>query len=96
MSAHLMIVAGYLPLPTPAHKLALMKICDSADDRNRLGFPGMDAVRIWADVKKSRCLQLLKDLQELGLLMQVEKAHRGRRAVFKVSPSLVMRCSRCR
>ncbi|GAB3977225.1 hypothetical protein GCM10029978_066360 [Actinoallomurus acanthiterrae] len=81
-----MVVAGYLSLPTPAHKLALMKICDSADDRNRLGFPGLDAVRIWADVKKSRGLQIIKDLQELGLLMQVEKARRGRRAVFKVFP----------
>jgi hypothetical protein len=86
MSASLMIAAGYLDLPQ-AHKLALMKICDSADDGNRLGFPGVEAIRLWTGTKKSQTYDLLADLQEWGLLMQVEAAHRGKRAVYKVFPN---------
>lgn len=87
MSAHLMIVAGYLPARSPSHSKALMKFCDSADDRNRLGFPGLDAVRLWTGTRKSQALQIVKDLQDDGLIMQVEAGHRGRRAVFKVFPN---------
>lgn len=86
MSGHLTVVAGYMDLPL-SHKLALMKFCDSADDQTRLAFPGLDAVRLWAGVKKSRGLDITAELQESGLLMQVEAGHRGKRAVFKVFPS---------
>jgi len=85
MSAHLMIVAGYMDLPL-SHKLTLMKLCDSADDRTRIAYPGLDAVRLWAGTKRSRSLDVLKELQEWGLVMQVKAGHRGRRAEFKVFP----------
>lgn len=80
-----MSVAGYSDLPL-AHKVTLMKICDSADDRNRLGFPGLDAARVWTGLSKSRSLAVLKDLQDWGIVMQVERGNRGRRAVFKAFP----------
>jgi hypothetical protein len=86
MSAHLMIVAGYLDLPS-THKIALMKMSDSADDQNRLGFPGLDVVRLWTGKSKSRALGIIRELQALGLVMQVEAGHRGKRAVFRVFPS---------
>lgn len=80
-----MIVAGYLDLP-PSHKLALMKLCDSADDQTRIAYPGLDAVRLWAGTKKSRSLDVLRELQEAGLIVQIEQGNRGRRAEFKVFP----------
>jgi hypothetical protein len=86
MSAHLMIVAGYLDLPS-THKIALMKMSDSADDQNRLGFPGLEAIRVWTGKSKSRALGIIRELQELGLVMQVEAGHRGKRAVFRIFPS---------
>lgn len=85
MSATLFITAGYMELPA-THKLILMKIADSADDRSRVGYPGLDALRLWAGVSRSRVLEVVVDLQERGLLMQVEGGHRGRRASFKVFP----------
>lgn len=85
MSATLFITAGYMDLPA-THKLILMKIADSADDRSRVGYPGLDALRLWAGVSRSRVLEVVVDLQERGLLMQVEGGHRGRRASFKVFP----------
>lgn len=81
-----MILAGYVDL-APAHKLALIKLCDSADERTRLGFPGLDAVRVWSGLSRSRALQVIKDLQEQGLVMQVQAGHRGQRAVYKVFPA---------
>ncbi|GLY32018.1 hypothetical protein [Kineosporia sp. NBRC 101731] len=85
MSAHLLIVAGYMDIPEK-HKLALMKICDSADDGSRIGYPGLDAIRAWTGAARSQALAILVDLQKWGLLMQVEQGHRGRRASYKVFP----------
>ncbi|MFF4777502.1 hypothetical protein ACFY05_32065 [Microtetraspora fusca] len=95
MSAHLMIVAGYLPIGphpsginfTPAHKLALMKICDSADHETRLGLPGQAAIRAWAGVKKARAAAILTDLQSMGYVLVTERAYRGHRTVYKAFPA---------
>jgi len=86
MSARLPVMAGYTQIPA-THKLVLMKICDSADDETRIGYPGIDAVRVWSGASRSRALALMAELQDWGLIMQTETAHRGRRAEFKVFPS---------
>lgn len=87
MSAGLMIAAGYMVDLPQAHRLAFMKLCDSADDRTRIAYPGLDAVRIWAGVKKAQGQAILADLQDRGLLMQVTSGYRGHRAEYKVFPA---------
>jgi hypothetical protein len=80
-----MIAAGYLDLPV-SHKLVLIKICDSADVKTRIGYPGLDALRLWAGTKRSRTMVILTDLEEMGLIVQVGRGNRGSRASFKVFP----------
>lgn len=80
-----MVAAGYLDIPA-SHKLVLIKICDSAHKNTRVGYPGLDALRVWAGAKRSRTLVILKELEEMGLILQVGRGNRGSRASFKVFP----------
>jgi hypothetical protein len=80
-----MVTAGYLELP-PSHKLALIKICDSADSRSRVGYPGMDALRLWCGLSRSRVIAVINELEDLGLIVQVGRGNRGRRASYKAFP----------
>ncbi|MET7522580.1 hypothetical protein [Streptomyces sp900116325] len=88
MSIHLMLVAAYLPddVVTQSQKLALMKICDSADDETRLSKPGMKRVRAWVGVGEKRCTTIVTDLVAKGLIERVEVGMLGRRAVYRVFP----------
>ncbi|MEU6318076.1 hypothetical protein [Streptomyces sp. NPDC047009] len=83
-----MLVAAYLPedVVTQSQKLALMKICDSADDETRLSKPGMQRVRAWVGVGEKRCTTLVTELVAKGLLERVEVGMLGRRAVYRVFP----------
>ena len=86
MSGPLTVAAGYLDHLPLSHKLALMKIADSAEHESRVGYPGLDAIRLWSGAKRSRALEILRELQEMGLVMQVEAGRRGTRASYKVFP----------
>ncbi|MFD6343634.1 hypothetical protein ACFWF9_02765 [Streptomyces roseolus] len=88
MSIHLMVVAAYLPsdLVTQGQKLALMKICDSADDETRLARPGMKRLRAWVGVSEKRCTTIVTELVGLGLVERVQVARAGRAAVYRVFP----------
>ncbi|MER5642033.1 hypothetical protein ABT095_34490 [Kitasatospora sp. NPDC002227] len=88
MSIHLMIVAAYLPedVVNPTQKLALMKICDSADDESRLARPGMVRLRAWTGVGRTRATTIVTELVEKGLVERVELGRPGRAALFRVFP----------
>ncbi|MFD7769876.1 hypothetical protein [Streptomyces sp. NPDC059787] len=88
MSIHLMVVAAYLPedVVTQGQKLALMKICDSADDETRLSKPGLRRLRAWVGVTEKRCMTIVTELVAKGLVERVETGKAGRRAVYKVFP----------
>lgn len=85
MSASLIIAAGYVDIPA-THKLALIKLADSASRKTRIGFPGLDALQVWCGASRARVLEILVDLQSWGLLMQVGAGHRNARASFLVFP----------
>ncbi|MFE0704968.1 hypothetical protein [Streptomyces sp. NPDC058872] len=88
MSIHLMIVAAYLPpdVVNQGQKLALMKICDSADDETRLARPGMRRLRAWVGVSRSRCTTIVTELVAKGLVERVSVGRIGRAAVYRVFP----------
>ncbi|MFF3406673.1 hypothetical protein ACFYW8_10735 [Streptomyces sp. NPDC002742] len=88
MSIHLMVVAAYLPedVVTQGQKLALMKICDSADDETRLSRPGLRRLRAWVGVGEKRCTTIVTELVAKGLIERVETGKAGRRAVYRVFP----------
>ncbi|WP_330306258.1 MULTISPECIES: hypothetical protein [unclassified Streptomyces] len=88
MSIHLMVVAAYLPedVVTQSQKLAMMKICDSADDETRLSKPGLRRLRAWVGVGEKRCMTIVTDLVAKGLIERVETGKSGRRAVYRVFP----------
>lgn len=83
-----MLVAAYLPddVVTQSQKVALMKICDSADDETRLSKPGMLRVRAWVGVSEKRCTTIVTELVAKGLIERVEVGMLGRRAVYRVFP----------
>ncbi|MFF3516136.1 hypothetical protein [Streptomyces sp. NPDC002573] len=88
MSIHLMVVAAYLPedVVTQSQKLALMKICDSADDETRLSKPGLRRLRAWVGVGDKRCMTIVTELVAKSLIERVEVGKAGRRAVYRVFP----------
>jgi hypothetical protein len=88
LSIHLMVVAAYLPddVVTQGQKLALMKICDSADDETRLAKPGLRRLRAWVGVGEKRCTTIVTELVAKGLVERMETGKAGRRAVYRVFP----------
>lgn len=88
MSIHLMVIAAYLPddVVTQGQKLALMKICDSADDETRLSKPGIRRLRAWVGVTEKRCMTIVTELVAKGLVERVETGKQGRRTVYRVFP----------
>ncbi|MGW2700849.1 hypothetical protein [Streptomyces sp. NPDC001340] len=83
-----MVVAAYLPddVVTQGQKLALMKICDSADDETRISKPGLRRLRAWVGVTEKRCITIVTELVAKGLVERVEVGKSGRRAVYRVFP----------
>ncbi|MFF8769048.1 helix-turn-helix domain-containing protein [Kitasatospora sp. NPDC015120] len=88
MSIHLMLVAAYLPpdVVTPTEKLALMKICDSADDETRLSRPGAHRLSAWTGVGEKRAITLVTNLVKKGLVERIEVGKPGRTATYRVFP----------
>ncbi|MGW7579711.1 hypothetical protein ACWGKU_05045 [Kitasatospora sp. NPDC054768] len=94
MSIQLMVAAAYLPpavIGNPTEKLALMKICDSADDESRLSSPGMHRMAAWTGVSEKRTITLVTALVAKGLVERVEVGKPGRAAVYRVFPAGVPR-----
>nr|BFD90901.1 hypothetical protein KitaXyl93_22610 [Kitasatospora sp. Xyl93] len=91
MSIQLMVAAAYLPPEVigknPAEKLALMKICDSADDESRLARPGLRRMVAWTGVSEKRTITLVTNLVARGLVERVEVGKPGRAALYRVFPS---------
>ncbi|MFJ3248438.1 hypothetical protein [Streptomyces sp. NPDC086782] len=83
-----MVIAAYLPddVVNQGQKLALMKICDSADDETRLSKPGLRRLRAWTGVSEKRCITIVTQLVAKGLVERVETGKAGRRAVYRVFP----------
>ncbi|MEU3559646.1 hypothetical protein [Kitasatospora sp. NPDC006786] len=94
MSIQLMVAAAYLPpevIGNPTEKLALMKICDSADDESRLSSPGMHRMAAWTGVSQKRTITLVTALVAKGLVERVEVGRPGRAALYRVFPAGVPR-----
>lgn len=70
---------------TPAHRLALMAIADDASDHTNLSWPGFHKICAWAMVKDRRAHAIIDDLIDAGYVERVQKAHTGRRTVYRVS-----------
>ncbi|REE61463.1 hypothetical protein BX257_4042 [Streptomyces sp. 3212.3] len=83
-----MVIAAYLPgdVVNQGQKLALMKICDSADDETRLSKPGLRRLRAWVGVSEKRTMTIVTELVAKGLVERVEVGKAGRRAVYRVFP----------
>ncbi|MDY0811429.1 helix-turn-helix domain-containing protein [Kitasatospora purpeofusca] len=88
MSIHLMLIAAYLPpdMVTPTEKLALMKICDSADDETRISRPGLHRLTAWTGISEKRTITLVTQLVKKGLVERIEVGKIGRTAVYRVFP----------
>nr|BEK65677.1 hypothetical protein KPHV_29040 [Kitasatospora purpeofusca] len=88
MSIHLLLIAGYLPrsVVTPPQKLALMKICDSADEETRLSRPGLHRLMAWTGVGEKRTITLVTELVEKGLVERVKIGQPGQTAVYRAFP----------
>ncbi|MGW2320155.1 hypothetical protein [Streptomyces sp. NPDC001680] len=88
MSIRLMMAAAYLPadVVTQGQKLALMKICDSADDETRRSRPGLARLAAWAGVSDKRAVTIVTELVAKGLVERVEIGRAGRAAEYRVFP----------
>lgn len=91
MSIQLMIAAAYLPhdVVNPSQKLALMKLCDSADDETRLARPGLVRLAAWVGVTTKRAITIVTELVGKGLVERVQTGKAGRSAVYRVFPLAV-------
>ncbi|MDP9101619.1 MAG: hypothetical protein M3N21_05680 [Actinomycetota bacterium] len=85
MSFHLLSVAALRDLK-PAEKLVLMCLCDNANQKDYLAYPGIPAMMRWANVSRARVFQCLKHLIELKQIEQVKTGHRGQAAEFLLFP----------
>lgn len=85
MAVHYTERAALLDLPA-SKKLVLMCIADSANQDNRVGFPGMDAIKRWSGLKNSRALEVIAELVAEGYLVRHRGGVNGRRAEFIVFP----------
>ncbi|MER5546515.1 hypothetical protein ACWDBP_34880 [Streptomyces sp. NPDC001233] len=88
MSIQLMWAAAHLPasIVNPQQKLALMKICDSADDETRTAEPAVAGVAAWVGVPDGRVLTIFAELVAKGLVERVETGRAGRAAGYRVFP----------
>lgn len=85
MSVHLVTCAAEIPLKQ-GEKLVLLCLAENANSRDAIAFPGMDRLRMWSGLSKSRVLEILNVLAELRLIEQVGRGHKGRAAEFRVFP----------
>lgn len=83
-----MVVAAYLPedVVNQGQKLALMKICDSADDETRISRPGLRRLRAWVGVGEKRTMTIVTELVAKGLIERLEVGKAGRRTTYRVFP----------
>lgn len=70
----------------PSMKLALMAFADSAGDRQRVAYPGLEGVMKWACVSRSQASSLIADLVEAGYLRKHLRGQKGRNARYVVFP----------
>jgi hypothetical protein len=88
MSIHLMVAAAYLPadVVNQSQKLALMKMCDSADDETRRSRPGLARLAAWVGVSDKRAVTIVTELVAKGLVERIETGRAGRAAEYRVFP----------
>lgn len=83
-----MVAAAYLPpdVVNATEKLALMKLCDSADEDSRLAVPTQRRLVAWVGLSEKRTSTVITRLVAKGLVERVSLAREGRAAVYKVFP----------
>lgn len=84
MSIHLMAAAFLLDV-APAQKLALLKLCDCADDDGSNAFPSVATLAQAASVSERHAQRLLRELVEAGLLVVQAPASRYRPTTYRIS-----------
>lgn len=85
MAGHYMDCAANTDLQA-SKKLVLMCIADDADKQSRIGRVGLDAIRKWSGLGRSRALEVIKDLVDEGYLARHAAGRIGRQAEFVVFP----------
>jgi DNA-binding MarR family transcriptional regulator len=88
MSAQLMLVAANLPtgVVNQSQKLALMKMCDSADDETCRAHPALAGLAAWAGVSESRAATIVTELVAKGLVERIKTGRAGRMVEYRVFP----------
>lgn len=86
MAGHYMDCAANTDLQA-SKKLVLMCIADDADKQSRIGRVGLDAIRKWSGLGRSRALEVVKQLVEEGYLARHAAGRIGRQAEFVVFPA---------
>lgn len=86
MAIHYMESAALRTDLDRGQKLVLMCFGNSANDENRVGFPGFDALTTWSSLGRSQLYNVISQLVDLGLLVKVRDGGRGRRAEYAVFP----------
>lgn len=86
MAIHYLECAALTDLPA-GKKLALMAIADDADKTTRIGRVGLDGIMQWSGLKRSRALEVLKELVDDGYLVRHASGRIGRQAEFVVFPA---------
>ena len=86
MAGHYMDCAANTDLPA-SKKLVMMCIADDADKQSRIGRVGLDAIRKWSGLGRSRALEVIKELVDDGYLARHAAGRIGRQAEFVVFPS---------
>jgi hypothetical protein len=86
MAGHYMDCAANTDLQA-SKKLVLMCIADDADKQSRIGRVGLDAIRTWSGLGRSRALEVIKQLVDEGYLVRHAAGRIGRQAEFVVFPA---------
>lgn len=86
MAIHYLEDAATAPGLAPSKKLVLMCLANSANDHDRIGFPGFDELIAWSGLGRARIYAVVDELIAEGYLVRHRAGGRGKRAEFVVFP----------
>src|SRR5688572_19146811 len=89
LSIKIMTQVWEVALPTPAHKLVLMKFADHAND-DGVCYPGAKGVAKACSLKERQVRKVISELREWGFikLIEEENAATKKPCVYSITPAL--------